>query len=789
MDYKISVDSILAELKILDGKKAPPQKIYTMDMIDDIVRTILTKKQEETFKKENREANLSDMEELERAIKHQTKSLTKEFEVLNKIANKFPEIPELLPLPSLDNAIKTARDKLHTERIKTHTNASIEDFNIPDQDIKKILKEHEIIFNNTGGNTQSVNNKNISIESFIELKKNRNVKKDEFILEPAQLNRKENIDDSEDIEHEVTDVPTYNNCYDDIEYYDISQKGKIYDYIKKGYNTISNQLALLGGISIVAILMSFFLIDSDKIMLLGILTMTPTLYGYINLFLLVLSTFCSLSIFTNTFKAIIKQKSSKDILFFISFVFVLVMNIVIIIYPQKLLEPNIYIYTSVFIISLFFLKLSYYQKQKVILYNFEMLINSDDVYSMDFVDKESIVEEFMKGTNCEEPIIAKNVKTNFVDRFIEHSFDSDYNDKVLEMVSFLIFPVSILLLGIVFLINNNIFMGLSIASSIMVLATGFMSTIIVSFPLIDIYKIAVKKGFLVPYYNSITEIKDTNAVFMEGATLFPEGSIILHGIKSFQGKPIDKSILYSASITNHMNSTLKSVFMNMLDNKEMIIPVDNLKYEDCMGVSAWTDNNNVLIGNRELMINHSIAIPPKSYEENFFKLNQHIIYLATNGELWAAFIVEFCPNETTENIFYYLNKYDIMTIVHTRDFFIKPDLISNIFGVEKTSIKVMPSRLHTEYQNQINQQDRVPLSGVNNGDYFSFILSIIAAKKLNKCFHFNTMIYILSVIIGLIFIFVGIFQIGFDGVTPSMLLIYLSMFVSLFFIYQKRSNL
>ena len=112
---------------------------------------------------------------------------------------------------------------------------------------------------------------------------------------------------------------------------------------------------------------------------------------------------------------------------------------------------------------------------------------------------------------------------------------------------------------------------------------------------------------MVSGYRAIEELSDINAVVVSASDLFPKGSVMLHGIKTFGQRRIDEAILDAASVVCSCETTLADIFLQVIEGKQDILkPVDSVVYEDGMGLSAWVDSKRVLIGNRELMLNHGV---------------------------------------------------------------------------------------------------------------------------------------------------------------------------------------
>ena len=61
--------------------------------------------------------------------------------------------------------------------------------------------------------------------------------------------------------------------------------------------------------------------------------------------------------------------------------------------------------------------------------------------------------------------------------------------------------------------------------------------------------------------------------------------------------------------------------MKIIQGKmEILKKVENLVYEEGMGLSAWVDGKRVLIGNSALMRHHEIYTPSADYEAKYLSL-------------------------------------------------------------------------------------------------------------------------------------------------------------------------
>ena len=89
-------------------------------------------------------------------------------------------------------------------------------------------------------------------------------------------------------------------------------------------------------------------------------------------------------------------------------------------------------------------------------------------------------------------------------------------------------------------------------------------------------------------------------------------------------------------------STLKEVFLKVVAGQTALLkPVENIVYEDGMGLTGWVDGRRVLIGNRELMENHGIDVPSRDYEQRYIGSGHDVLYLANSGEVTALFVLTY----------------------------------------------------------------------------------------------------------------------------------------------------
>lgn len=191
-------------------------------------------------------------------------------------------------------------------------------------------------------------------------------------------------------------------------------------------------------------------------------------------------------------------------------------------------------------------------------------------------------------------------------------------------------------------------------------------------------------------YASAVSFGNSHAVALDAMELFPETSVMLHGIKTFSGTRVDEAILDAASVSIRAGGPLSHVFRRMILNKiDMLHEVDTLVYEQDMGLSGWISGRRILIGNRRLLDNHGIDIPSKDYEERYAINGRQLVYLSIAGELSAMFVVSYNADPAVLKVLKTLTERHITLLVRTCDQNVTEPLLCSVFGLNGYYVELL----------------------------------------------------------------------------------------------------
>lgn len=848
-DKKLSVDDILEEIEQSRAKQTKKAPNSDLGRVDDIIRAILEKKQDEQLQKDGRELTEKERQSLEKEIKSQTRSLSKQFEKLQRekeqerkkkadaFALKLHIEPDAEEPSAPVREMTTSEIKLNRiqaeQQVKLHQTQSLppereEAKKKKYDELKKsantqhIRTEMENISNHFGNYTmddssvdESYDRLAISPTSYRELKKNRSQKIDSFMKESVLTRQKEDpaeegipveIDEPAAPEAAAAEAnsraekklePEAVYADEEIEesvfgyeYTDPSQTGKVRADLEKRVRRLKTSLTILGAIGVNALLFSFVGKSNAALLLFGKLPVTPLLYALIALVLLVGALGAGYSIFKDAYESFQNRRPTKDYLFLLTALACLGVNLAFCVKPELLLYSNIHLYTPAAILALFFVFVSKYQQASLALKNFQFLSGNRTKYAVAHVEDQRAALELTKGGVDEDPCLVCNKEAVFLDGFLTEAFRPDAADEFCRKMLWVALPLALLLGVGGFFRTGNWGIAFTMLSGTMVLCSGFIGALAVSLPFFDSSSFARSFAGMMPSYGAAEDFCETNAILVDGYDLFPADTVVMHGIKTFQGNRIDTAIVDAASVLCSARSVLQHVFLNIIGgNRALLKPVDSTQYEDLMGLSAWVDERRVLIGNRELMINHSIAVPKQSYEEKYQKEGCEVIYLATGGELCAAFILEFTAGQRTGDAVRLLAKYHLLASVRSVDACLTADLLGRVFDVDPGCFKVLPSRLHAEYGRQHTPQERMDALLGNNGAPLCGIVLIAIAKKLRNCIRFGKLLYLLGTVCSLL-LFAAALLLGRLPVFGCWQVIcYLGAILGLYWLYERNMRL
>ncbi|MEG3006489.1 MAG: hypothetical protein RR806_03365, partial [Oscillospiraceae bacterium] len=417
--------------------------------------------------------------------------------------------------------------------------------------------------------------------------------------------------------------------------------------------------------------------------------------------------------------------------------------------PERLQVDGVHMYFSVAVLGLLFNLFGKVYMTNRIIRNFKIISGNTDKFSIMLMKDKMLAKELTKGQNIDNPSVLFSSKTSFPTGFLNFSYTEDYSENINKITTPLFLVFGVVLSIITFVLEKDIFIALTVFNAMMCICAPLTTTIIGNKPLNAISKKLSKEGAVISGYQALEDFDDVTTITVDANELFTGGTVILHGIKAFSESRIEEAIIDAASVSCKASGLLMDIFMEMIEHKQNLIKdVDNLIYEDEMGISAWVDGKRVLIGNRQLMTNHGINPPDIAYENKFRRDGREVVYLANSGELTAMFVISYKGSEEMAD---YLNELAIKGVslsVYTTDPNITSKKIQEIFEYPANLITIMSSKVHADFNEAACDRDKAPAKIIYTGSLVAKIKAICAVISGKGAIVLGTILQLIGIVFG-----------------------------------------
>lgn len=672
----------------------------------------------------------------------------------------------------LDGMMKAKRERLsRTQHVAPIERTSILDIDLNLDD--KIIQDTSQI---------PVDTEQHELDKISALKERRSKKIKDFIL----------VGDEEDVSGEEVEDDNTPKVIDDFESFDDAAS------IAHDIAQLKGSLVLRLFVLIVCFAASAYIAianDTQRLPIMELLskrTQTST-YLFVNAILGLLAAFSSYTVISCGLSKILSLKADCDSLCAVSTVTSIVTSMIMFANPNLIKGSYVHIYIPVAIASLLFNTIGKLLIVGRTQRSFKFVSGSSEKYAIFPVTDEETAQNFTRGTLRDFPNLSAMRKTEFLSEFLKTSYANDSTDSFCRIFTPVVLAVAIVIAviaGIVSSPNHGsssaIYIGISVFVGVISICTGFSSMLIVNVPMMRAEIKGAENQGVVLGFDCIEEFADTNSVLVDANQLFPQGSVKLAAIKVFSDTRIDEAIVEAASLTTQAGSILKNMFYDIIAGKtELLNPVESYIFEDSMGLCGWINNKRVLLGNRELMVNHSIeGMPPITKEKEYTENGRTAVYLSISGELSAMFLVEITPTLEIVQALRDLQKNDVYIMVRSVDSIVSINRLSELFEISPEYLKLIPFRVHEQFNEVTSYQVNQRASLACSGKFSAFASLILSCKHMKGTINFGIGIQAVSMLLGIIICLVMVILNSFQELSVSMFLVYNFIFTAALLIIQ-----
>ena len=363
--------------------------------------------------------------------------------------------------------------------------------------------------------------------------------------------------------------------------------------------------------------------------------------------------------------------------------------------------------------------------------NFAFVSYPGDKYAAAIIEEENALQEIgRRAVSDGEAKVAYFRRTGFLTDYLTNAYDTDSGDDWSRWLTPSALGLS-LLMSLMSLFSEHVtgvWEWLSVLTGMICLSMP-VTLLAVQMPLSASCRRMLARGGFLNGWKAVRCFGQPDALAVDMADLYPDESMLLHGIKTFSGTHIDEAILTAASLAVRAGGPLSMIFRRIIENKdELLYEVDSLVYEQGMGLSGWVEGRRVFVGNGRLLQNHGVDVPSVDYEARYAKDGRRLVYLSIAGQLSAMFVVSYLPDPEIQASLQDLCRSRVTLLVRSCDPNITTSDLCESFELDEYYVDVLPAAAGRMYM-QLTERvaDNLPAVMASNGHILG------TARVLSAC--------------------------------------------------------
>ncbi|MEG2929418.1 MAG: hypothetical protein RR846_07685 [Oscillospiraceae bacterium] len=418
-------------------------------------------------------------------------------------------------------------------------------------------------------------------------------------------------------------------------------------------------------------------------------TAQPMVFYVVSLVFYAIAVIGFLPTIANGFVGIFKTPTSDSFLSLSCVMCMLQLNLAIF-NATKIETKTSTIFAGFFVLALSFNALGKLICTNTISRNLSLADVPDGINAGYIVKDAEEVKKLSRTLEEKSPQILVSRKTGSISNFISGGFSAHSSEKNAKKIALFTYAVTLVCFIIGYLSSKDFTVAVFTAAGASVLMLPLSHTLIWAVPSSLMQKALKQVGALVNGWQGIDQLSKTTHVSFDAKHLFPKGSVVLHGIKTFEKERLDLAILYAASIAVGKIDNLRPVFLNVIEDKtDMLYPLESCEYKVGQGYIAWIEHNRIIMGNRSIMGQFDIELPPVSLETKFTAEGKKPIYLSVNGKLFGMFIVSYHPDPSVKDNLDRLIENGVNVILQSNDFNVDSQLLELIYHLPTDTVQVL----------------------------------------------------------------------------------------------------
>lgn len=517
---------------------------------------------------------------------------------------------------------------------------------------------------------------------------------------------------------------------------------------------------------------------------------TVGLFVILNLMALALSVVVAKDYFRSAAISLYYMAPDGDTCLLISAVFVLLQQIFTLIFPGKFDLGSLRMYTSVAVFAAGMRVLCDFFRTSTALRGIKTLMNNDGISCIQEVESRTDSAVLAHGLSEDgKPRLLYCAQTEMKEGVATDITAIKTEDKYYTYSSIAVVAVS-LVASIIYLIKSKDFPSfLTALVASMGLCLPVMCDTAASamsyFRNLHLSKI----GAAATSYENIREIGKSNAIVMDASDIF------MGVVSKFKRVPSSRiaqsdSVVFAAATLKKADSILSGCFDEVIEQMGIEIPeAEDFAYEEKLGYSCWIADRRVLVGNRQMLIEHSIPAPTE-YEEKQYAGKGNVMYVVVEGQLTATFVVSYRVLSKARKSAAAFASTGLVLMLTSKEPCLAEHTVSSALGISVTKVKMVNSKgigIMEKYRE--NKAMRKSAGVFCSGKSGSLIALAAEAHRIYTANKFLFVVHIASQIVAAVLVLLAVLWNITAFLSPAFIIFYLLFWSVATLAYTQKDSL
>ena len=437
----------------------------------------------------------------------------------------------------------------------------------------------------------------------------------------------------------------------------------------------------------------------------------------------------------NGLKALFSFNANADSAAAVAAVAVAIQTVASIFFRSELSGNRLHLYAAVLSAILFINAAGKLTMIRRIHSNFRFVSSREQKYAVRTFDDYNTSLRMTKDCVVEKPLIAYQCRAGFLKRFLELSYLPDPSETASQTMAPIGLIASLVVCIACLLISRSVPTALSALAAASCACVAMANMLSVNLPVSRLCRTARRAGAMVVGYEAVERLGNVNAVVVDADEVFPRGTVVLNGIKTFGNKQgAEQAIMAASAPMKEIGGPLAGVFDQVISENEDTLPeVESVTYEEGGGIIGRVGDQKIYIGGRALMINHRIEVPAREEETQYSSGNKVVVYLAVDTAVAAMLVLTYSADRRRKNELQRMEESGISVLIRTTDPNVNAQMVSRLFGIDANSVAVLEGELgdvaHDLTANRIPRADAAVATKGRMESMLSVICACVEEKR------------------------------------------------------------